>query len=122
MAFGKKLQELLDAKNISIAEAARITGISDNTLRSIIARDSNEIGISIAVKISKAFRISIDDIQGWGKLQELPKDEIDALVMLEKKRQELLTDIILLEPDEQEQIEGMIRFFSKRRQNPTADK
>ena len=122
MAFGKKLQELLDAKNISIAEAARITGISDNTLRSIIARDSNEIGISIAVKISKAFRISIDDIQGWGKLQELPKDEIDALVMLEKKRQELLTDIILLEPDEQEQIEGMIRFFAKRRQNPTADK
>ena len=113
MAFGSKLYEFLEARNMSIAEAARATGLSDNTLRSIIKRDSDKIGIHVAIQIAKGFNVSIDEIQGWTSVA-LPKSDNEALAILEKERAELLSDISKLSANDQEQVKGLIRYLARR--------
>ena len=109
MAFGKKLQALLDEKNLTVAEAARMTGISYTTLRSIIVRDSVNVGVDVAVKLSKKLGMSIEDVNG-----PVPEDDSEATIMVDKEKAGLLADMAFLEPDELDQVKGMIRFFAKR--------
>lgn len=51
MGFGKQLELLLQELAISVADLSRITGIPASTLHSIIARDSNHVGIGTVSKI-----------------------------------------------------------------------
>ena len=54
MGFGKNLESSLKAHKISVAELSRRTGISVQTLYSIIHRDSNRVDLDTAQKIENA--------------------------------------------------------------------
>lgn len=113
MSFGGNLSKLLEARHISIAEASRLTGVHDSTLRSIISRNSNDVAMSVAIKISRGLNISIDEINGWGR-SDTPAEEVAAVHLLDKRQAGLLQDFSRLSQEDQEQIESMIHFLIKK--------
>jgi plasmid maintenance system antidote protein VapI len=122
LAFGKNLQNYMDTHGLSISDVVRLSGVPYTTIHSIIKRDSANIAIDVAVKISKALGVSIDDIQGWTGNQKIPADQNEALSMLEKERRELLDDINQLSPADQEQIKALIRHLALRAQDQAGKK
>ena len=121
MAFGKKLQEWLESRALTVSDAARMTGIPYTTIDSIIKRDSENIALTVALKISAGLGVTVDDIQGSLK-NRIPQNENEAAEIAEQKRRELIADMRLLDSDEQDQIENMIRFFVKRREDQSPRK
>lgn len=60
MGIGSKLQALLDAKDMKPGTLATKTGISRNTIYSIIQRDNANINLSMLQDIANALDVSID--------------------------------------------------------------
>jgi transcriptional regulator with XRE-family HTH domain len=114
MSFGKKLQNYLDEKEISIAEAARLTGLSDSTIRSIIKRNSETIGVVVGIKLAHGLGISTDVINGWCGAATLPADEQEARAMVAQESKELLANINLLSPEDAAQVRGLIQHLAQR--------
>lgn len=54
MGYGKDLKNKLEKLEMTVADLARLTGISEQTLYSIIRRDSNRIDIENYLKIEEA--------------------------------------------------------------------
>ena len=120
MAFGKSLKNFLDQRNVSVAEAAKRSGVAYTTLDSIIKRDSSNISMSVARKIASAFGVSTDEIEGLAGV--VPQTEKEAEILLNEKLKNLTADMSLLDPEELEQIESMIQFFAKRRAGQAGQK
>ena len=59
IGYGNKIKELSVKYNVTIKQIAKDTGISVNSLYSIVKRNSNKIDIRILIKLSKYFNISI---------------------------------------------------------------
>ena len=59
MAFGKKLEAALQMKNMKPGTLATKTGISKNTIYSIIQRDSTKVDLSVIRVISDVLDIDI---------------------------------------------------------------
>ena len=54
MGFGKNLQESLKFHGITVPELSRRTGISSQTIYSLIRRDSNRVNMALLSKIEDA--------------------------------------------------------------------
>lgn len=72
MGVGKNLQSVLKARNISIAQLSRETGISSNTLYAMIKRDSN-INTTTMSKLAQYLGITVDELSEL-LVQEKPED------------------------------------------------
>ncbi len=70
MDFYYILQTILQEKNLSIPEAARICNIPDSTLRSIIARKNKTVALEVAMKISKGLNVSLERLNGMENEKE----------------------------------------------------
>lgn len=64
MYFYEILQSIIDEKEISIAEAARLSGLTDSTVRSIIARKNKTVALEVAFKLSKGLGVSLQRLNG----------------------------------------------------------
>ncbi len=58
--IGSKLQEILDKKGSNPAELSRLTGISYQTIVSIIKRDNLKINLDYLFKICNALNVNIE--------------------------------------------------------------
>lgn len=58
--IGSRLQELLTEKNMTPADLSRLTGVSYQTIISIIKRDNMKVDLSQLAKISDALGVSIE--------------------------------------------------------------
>lgn len=58
--IGKTLQNLLDLKNINVNELSRRTGISNQTLYSIIKRDNMKVDFEVLLKICSALDVDVE--------------------------------------------------------------
>lgn len=67
MGLGKKLQNILKAKNMTVVDLSKSTGISSSTLYAIIRRDSDNVSLEAVRKISTALQIPLDTL--------IPKEE-----------------------------------------------
>jgi plasmid maintenance system antidote protein VapI len=114
MAFGKNLQNYMKENNLEIGDVVKLTGVPYTTIYSIIERDSDNVAVTVAIRISKGLGISIDDIQNWTNAHAIPRDEQEATAMLEKERRDLLADIRLLSPEDAEQVKGLIQHLAQR--------
>ncbi|NRT76358.1 helix-turn-helix domain-containing protein [Clostridium beijerinckii] len=64
MEFYKILLEIMDEKSLKIPDVARLTGLSDSTIRSIIARKTKNITLEVAFKMSKGLGVSLERLNG----------------------------------------------------------
>lgn len=58
--IGKTLQNLLELKNINVNELSRRTGISNQTLYSIIKRDNMKVDFEVLLKICSALDVDVE--------------------------------------------------------------
>lgn len=90
MEFYKILIDIMNEKNLSIPDVARLTGLSDSTIRSIISRKTKNVSLEVAFKMSKGLNVSLERLNG--ELIEAPNtlstNEISATT--EKTATEIL--------------------------------
>lgn len=70
MYFYEILQEIMREKSLSIPEFARLTGLADSTIRSIISRKTKTVALEVAFKISKALNVSLEYLNGEESYQK----------------------------------------------------
>lgn len=87
MGYGKNLEEAIENKGWSIAEAARRSGVNANTLRTIIHRDTS-VRYDHALRLSNALGIDIKTI-----CKENPYESGDVLPGLPGEFHGLLTEM-----------------------------
>ncbi len=58
--IGKTLREILAEKNINVNELSRLTGVSNQTLYSIIKRDNMKIDFEVLLKICSALGVNVE--------------------------------------------------------------
>lgn len=60
MTFKEKLERLIEEKNVSIPTISEATGVSSQTIYSILKRDSDKTKLSHLNKLSEYFNVSLD--------------------------------------------------------------
>ena len=64
MEFYKVLKEIMESKDLSIPEVARLCNLSDSTVRSIITRKQKTVALNIAFKLSDGLRVPLEVLNG----------------------------------------------------------
>lgn len=82
MNFYKILQEIMNEKNLTIADTARLCGLTDSTVRSIISRQQQNVALEVAFKLSDGLGVSLERLNG--KAPSVKTDCFD-LTPFEKK-------------------------------------
>lgn len=73
MDFYQILLEIMDEKSFSIPDVARVTGLSDSTIRSIISRKTKKVSLDVAFKMHKGLGVSLERLNG----EEIKKSSKD---------------------------------------------
>lgn len=69
----KTVEKILKQKGITIYKLAKLTGISDNTLRNYRSKNSDP-SFTNACKIADALGVSLDDLRGDSTLNKKNKE------------------------------------------------
>lgn len=64
MGLGKRLKDILKKKNITVQRLSEMTGISANTLYTIIKRDNKSMQAENLINIARTLNVSIDELLG----------------------------------------------------------
>lgn len=64
MDFYKILQEIMEDKHLSIPDVARMCGLTDSTVRSIIDRKQKKVALNVAFKMSAGLGVSLERLNG----------------------------------------------------------
>lgn len=59
LEFYKILNQIMSEKNLNIPDVARLTGLSDSTIRSIVNRQSKTIALDVAAKFSNGLNLPL---------------------------------------------------------------
>ncbi len=95
MSFRDNLRFIMESKDIQTKELSKLSGISENTLKSYLKSDSAEPKISKVERLADALNVSIDFLV-TGKIR---RDEVAAkiLSLIDCLRNMSLSDIKLVE-------------------------
>lgn len=64
MDFYEILQTILDDKGMSVPDVAKLSGIPDSTLRSILKRKTKTASLEVAMRVSRALNVSLETLNG----------------------------------------------------------
>lgn len=64
MLFYEILQTIMNEKGLNIPDVARLSGLPDSTVRSIITRKNKSVALEVAFKISKGLDVPIERLNG----------------------------------------------------------
>lgn len=64
MYFYEILQSIMKEKNLSIPAVARLSGLPDSTIRSIISRKNRTVALEVAFKLAKGLDVSLEELNG----------------------------------------------------------
>ena len=73
MNFYKILQEIMDERHLTIADTARLCGLTDSTVRSIISRQQQNVALEVAFKLSDGLGVSLERLNG-----KVPSAKVDG--------------------------------------------
>lgn len=82
-AFYKIMMDIMDEKNLDIPDFARACNLSDRAIRSIIIRHSKTAPLDMALKISAAFDIPLEYLNG-----DIPRPATQKLIVNETSSDE----------------------------------
>lgn len=64
MYFYEILQSIMNEKKLKIPDVARMCGLPDSTIRSIINRKNKTVALEVAFKLSKGLNVSLEKLNG----------------------------------------------------------
>lgn len=64
MPFYEVLENIMEEKSLSIPDVARMSGLSDSTVRAIINRKSKNASLEVAFKLSRGLDVSLERLNG----------------------------------------------------------
>lgn len=64
MHFYEILQDIMKEQSLSVPDVARMSGLADSTIRSIISRKTKTVALEVAFKISKGLNVSLERLNG----------------------------------------------------------
>lgn len=75
-AFRKNIDMYIAEKDITIREVAEVADISFDTLKTFIYGDSKDCKLSTAVKLARAFNVSIDELVGAETMNSIVRENV----------------------------------------------
>jgi len=60
MSVGSKLSELMEARQTNANQLSQLTGVSVNTIYSIVRRDNTKVDLSVLQALSSALGVTLD--------------------------------------------------------------
>lgn len=64
MYFYEILENIMEEKSLKVSDVARLSGLADSTIRSILTRKSKSVALEVAFKLSKGLNVSIEQLNG----------------------------------------------------------
>ena len=83
-SFQKNLQMYLEQKELTLAELAELSDISQSTLRNLVYNEIKDCHISNIIKIAKVLDISVDELIGCDTLTSRTKQTLRIARQLPK--------------------------------------
>lgn len=74
MGVGKRIKEILERKDMTVASLSESTGIPSTTLYSMIKRDKDDEKFDTLMKIGKAINVSLAELVGEGNMARYVDD------------------------------------------------
>lgn len=107
MDFYIILQQIMDEKQLSIPEVARLCNLSDSTVRSILKRKQKHVALESAFKLAHGLNVSLERLNGT----ESPRPASDDLPHLSANEQELLEKYNALSPANRAKLEELLDLY-----------
>lgn len=98
MYFYEILLDIMEEKSLRISDVARMCGLTDSTVRSIITRKNKTVALEVAFKLAKGLGVSLERLNGDWKLP--------ASMSQDKKRL-----IAAIEPLSEAQVHAVMAFI-----------
>lgn len=70
MEIYKTLSYIMQSRDLSVADVARICGIPDSTIRGIITRKQKTVALDVAFKLSDGLNVSLQYLNGLTDIQD----------------------------------------------------
>lgn len=67
------LTQIMEERNLKVAEVARLCDLPDGTVRGIIKREQKDIALKVALKLSKGLGVSIEYLNGMPERKKKPR-------------------------------------------------
>lgn len=99
----------MDEKNLNVSDVARLSGLSDSTIRSILSRKNKTVALEVAFKLSNGLDVTIEELNGEpknNKKSNIQKEETEAFqnTSLSKKQIEFFNIFNQLAPELQDHL------------------
>lgn len=78
MYFYEILQSIMEEKNLRVSDVARLSGLTDSTVRSIIYRKNKTVALEVASKLSKGLNVPIERLNGDELDDEIENNSVAA--------------------------------------------
>ena len=75
-SFRKNVDMYISEKDITLREVAEMADMSFDTLKNFLYKDSADCKLSTAVKLARAFNVSIDELIGAETINEVSRESI----------------------------------------------
>ncbi len=86
MYFYQILSDIMEQRNLKIADVARMCNIADSTVRSIMSRKQKTVALDVAFKLSDGLNVPLEVLNGSAPITE-GKSEIT----IDSKEERLIT-------------------------------
>ncbi len=64
MEIYRVLSSIMQERNLTVADIARLSGVADSTIRGIVVRKQNKVSLDIAFKLSEGLGVSLEYLNG----------------------------------------------------------
>ena len=78
MEFYKILTDIMDEQKLNIPNVARMCGLSDGTVRSIIVRKQKNVALEVAFKLSRGLNVSLERLNGADDGAEVAQPHVEV--------------------------------------------
>ncbi|MBP9996862.1 MAG: helix-turn-helix transcriptional regulator [Lachnospiraceae bacterium] len=80
--FRRNISMYIEQKEITLQEVAELADISLSTLKSFLYSDTKDCNLSMAVKLARVFKVSVDELVGCGTLSPQTCESLQTVRLL----------------------------------------
>jgi len=109
MEFYRILEKIMNEKGLTVADTARICGLKDSTVRSILTRKQQNVALEVAFKLSDGLDVSLELLDGRPELSpkkpafEFTEFEKQLVIAFrESEHQDAILDLLHIVPEKRE--------------------